>query len=147
MKILMDPGPWLPVPPDGYGGLENVVATLTTELRRRGHQVVLASVGSSRQPADGPVSPFPHGQVPPPAAPYPDVVGIAHAHEQAVVDAIRRHAAAGAPFDLVHSHLQVVGPAVLAALSDAPPVLHTLHWDLQRNAQFYDSFDGRGRVF
>ena len=36
MKILMDAGPWLPVPPAGYGGLENVVATQTTELRRRG---------------------------------------------------------------------------------------------------------------
>jgi glycosyltransferase involved in cell wall biosynthesis len=147
MKLLMDAGPWLPVPPVGYGGVENVVATLTTELRRRGHQVVLASVGSSRQPADSLVAAFPDGQFARLAAPYPDVVGIAHAHEQAVVDAIRRHAAAGAPFHLVHSHLQVVGPAVLAALSDAPPVLHTLHWDLQRNARFYDSFDGRGRVF
>ncbi len=44
MKILMDAGPWLPVPPPGYGGLENVVATLITELRARGHTVVLASV-------------------------------------------------------------------------------------------------------
>ena len=41
----MDAGPWLPVPPRGYGGLENVVATLTTELLRRGHTVVLATVG------------------------------------------------------------------------------------------------------
>ena len=45
LRILMDAGPWLPVPPRGYGGLENVVATLTTELRRRGHQVVLGTVG------------------------------------------------------------------------------------------------------
>ena len=37
---------------------------------------------------------------------------------------------------------------MLAALGDAaPPVLHTLHWDLRRNADFYASFDGRGRVF
>ena len=37
---------------------------------------------------------------------------------------------------------------MLGALGDAaPPVLHTLHWDLRRNADFYDSFDGRGRVF
>jgi glycosyltransferase involved in cell wall biosynthesis len=143
----MDAGPWLAVPPVGYGGLENVVATLTTELRRRGHTVVLASVGSSAQPADGLVAAFTDGQFGRLAEPYPDVTGIAHAHAQAVVDAIRGHAAAGAPFDLVHSHLQVVGPAVLAALTDGPPVLHTLHWDLQRNAEFYASFDGRGRVF
>jgi glycosyltransferase involved in cell wall biosynthesis len=48
----------------------------------------------------------------------------------------------------VHTHLEVVGPAMLAAMdAPAPPVLHTLHWDLLRNADFYASFDGRGRVF
>jgi glycosyltransferase involved in cell wall biosynthesis len=144
----MDAGPWLAVPPRGYGGLENVVATLTTELRRRGHTVVLATVAESRQPADGLVSAFATGQFARLAAPYPDVTGLAHAHEQAVVAEIHRHAAAGAPFDLVHSHLEVVGPAVLAAMGEtAPPVLHTLHWDLRRNADFYAAFDGRGRVF
>jgi glycosyltransferase involved in cell wall biosynthesis len=148
MKILMDAGPWLPVPPHGYGGLENVVATLTTELRRRGHVVVLATVGESEQPADGRVCAFPTGQFWRLAAPYPDVTGVAHAHAQAVTREILRHAAAEEPFDLVHTHLQVVGPAVLAALGgEAPPVLHTLHWDLRRNAEFYASFDGRGRVF
>jgi glycosyltransferase involved in cell wall biosynthesis len=148
MKVLMDAGPWLPVPPQGYGGLENVVATLTTELRRRGHTVVLATVGESRQPADGQVSAFPTGQFARLAAPYPDVVGIAHAHMGQVQQAVHRHAAVGQPFDVVHSHLQVVGPAVLAAAGEAaPPVLQTLHWDLQRNAEFYAAFDGGGRVF
>jgi glycosyltransferase involved in cell wall biosynthesis len=148
LRILMDAGPWLPVPPRGYGGLENVVATLTTELRRRGHQVVLATVGESRQPADGRVCVFRRGQFGRLAAPYADATGVAHTHALAVVDEIRRQAAAGTPFDLVHTHLQVVGPAVLAALgADGPPVLHTLHWDLRRNAEFYAAFDGGGRVF
>jgi glycosyltransferase involved in cell wall biosynthesis len=148
MKILMDAGPWLPVPPHGYGGLENVVATLTTELRRRGHTVVLATVGDSRQAADGRVSAFRTGKFQRLAAPYPDVTGLAHAHEQVVLAELRRHAAAGAPFDMVHSHLEVVGPAMLAAMdAPAPPVLHTLHWDLRRNADFYAVFDGRGKVF
>jgi glycosyltransferase involved in cell wall biosynthesis len=148
VKILMDAGPWLPVPPRGYGGLENVVATLTTELRRRGHTVVLATVGDSEQAADGRVCAFPAGQFQRLAAPYPDVTGLAHAHGLVVLEEIRRHAAAGAPFDLVHTHLEVVGPALLAAMGDpAPPVLHTLHWDLRRNAEFYAGFDGRGRVF
>jgi hypothetical protein len=31
--VLMNAGPWLPVPPDGYGGIENVVAALVPELR------------------------------------------------------------------------------------------------------------------
>jgi glycosyltransferase involved in cell wall biosynthesis len=147
MKILMDAGPWLAVPPQGYGGLENVVATLTTELRRRGHEVVLATVGESEQPADGRIAAFATAQFSRLAAPYSEVTGVAHAHEQVVTDEIRRQAEAGAPFTLVHSHLEVVGPAVLSGLTAAPPVLQTLHWDLQRNWDFYASFDGRGRVF
>jgi len=148
LKILMDAGPWLAVPPRGYGGLENVVATLTTELRRRGHEVVLATVEESRQPADGRVWAFRRGQFERLGEPYPDVTGVAHAHEQMVLHEARTHAAQGKPFDLVHTHVQVVGPAVLAGLGpDGPPVLHTLHWDLRRNADFYATFDGRGRVF
>lgn len=144
----MDAGPWLAVPPRGYGGLENVVATLTAELRHRGHTVVLATVRESRQPADGRVWAFPTGQFSRLASSYPEVVGAAHAHLAAVLAEIWRHEAAGEPFDLVHTHLEVVGPAVLAALGDAvPPTLHTLHWDLHRNADFYASVDGRGRVF
>jgi glycosyltransferase involved in cell wall biosynthesis len=148
MKVLMDAGPWLPVPPRGYGGLENVVGTLTTALRRRGHRVVLATVGDSDLPSDGAVHAYPTGQFARLSRPYPEVVGVALAHEQVVVETLERHAADGAPFDLVHTHLEVVGPAVLALLGEhAPPVLHTLHWDLRRNADFYASFDGRGRVF
>jgi glycosyltransferase involved in cell wall biosynthesis len=144
----MDAGPWLAVPPHGYGGLENVVATLTAELRRRGHTVVLASVGDSRLPVDELVAAYPTGQFARLAGPYPEVVGVVLAHEQAVLDALARHAAAGAPFDLVHTHVEVVGPAVLAAAgADGLPVLHTLHWDLRRNADFYAAFDGRDRVF
>jgi glycosyltransferase involved in cell wall biosynthesis len=145
MKLLMDAGPWLPVPPNGYGGLENVVATLTAELRARGHTVVLATVGDSELPADGRVSAFATGQFPFLAGPYPQVVGIAHAHEHVVLRTVEEHAEAGAPFDLVHTHVEVVGPAVLG--NGGAPVLATLHWDLGRNADFYRAFDGRDHVF
>ncbi|KQS68864.1 glycosyltransferase [Modestobacter sp. Leaf380] len=147
MRLLMDAGPWLAVPPVGYGGLENVVATLTTELRARGHEVVLATVGESTLPAEERVSAFPTGQFARLPGPYPQVVGVAHAHAGLVLDTVARYAGAGRPFDLVHTHLEVVGPAVLGAMGvSAPPVLHTLHWDLARNADFYATFDGRGRV-
>ena len=32
LRVLVNAGPWLPVPPSGYGGIETVVATL---VRRR----------------------------------------------------------------------------------------------------------------
>ncbi len=144
----MDAGPWLPVPPAGYGGLENVVATLTTALRARGHTVVLAASGDSPLPVDGLVSAFPAGRFERLGSPYAQVVGDAHAHALTVLDAVAAAAAAGRPFDVVHTHLEVVGPGVLGAVGAAgPPVLATLHWDLRRNASFYERFDGHGRVF
>ena len=119
LTVLMNAGPWLPVPPPDYGGIENVVATLVPELRARGHRVVLATVGESGLDADEHVSVFPAGQFGSITGPYNQMMGIAHAHMRAVLDRL-----ADGDIDLVHDHLEVVGPAVLAAAGDAvPPVL------------------------
>jgi len=142
--VLVNAGPWLPVPPEGYGGIEAVVATLVPELRRAGVRVILATVGPSELEADGYVRPLAEPRFRSVAAPYNQVSGIAHAHMHGVVAALREDPS----IDLVHDHLEVVGPAVLAAMGDAcPPVLQTLHWDLRKHAEFYGSFDGtwRGR--
>lgn len=78
------------------------------------------------------------------ADPYNRTMGIAHAHMAGLVDLLRD---ADEPIDLIHDHLEVVGPAVLGAMGEAaPPVLQTLHWDLAKHPDFYSSFDGRGRV-
>jgi glycosyltransferase involved in cell wall biosynthesis len=141
--VLVNAGPWLPVPPPDYGGIENVVATLVPELRARGHRVVLATVGDSTIEADEVLSVFPHGQFGDIARPYNATMGIAHAHMAAVLERL-----AEGDVDLVHDHLEVVGPAVYAAAGDAvPPVLQTLHWDLAKHPDFYARFDGRGRIF
>ena len=39
--------PWYPVPPRGYGGIENVVALLAAELRKQGQQVTLLAAEGS----------------------------------------------------------------------------------------------------
>ena len=141
--MLVNAGPWVAVPPADYGGIENVVATLVVELRRAGHRVVLATVGESGAEVDDRVCAFDEGQLPRLAAPYGEVVGIAHAHMQAVVDRVWDDPS----IDLVHDHLEVIGPASLAPLGPAaPPVLQTLHWDLAKHPTFYERFDGRGRV-
>lgn len=143
LTVLMNAGPWLPVPPDGYGGIETVVATLVPELRRSGVSVILATVGPSTLAADGYIRPLAEPQFEHVAAPYNSVSGIAHAHMQGVVAALRE----GPSVDLVHDHLEVVGPAVMAAMGkSAPPTLQTLHWDVAKHADFYSSFDGAGRV-
>ncbi len=144
LTVLVNAGPWLPVPPPGYGGIETVVAMLVPRLRAQGVRVVLACVGGSTLEADEYVSTLPTGHLPRVAAPYNQVSGIAHAHMGAVVQALRDDRS----IDLVHDHLEVVGPAVLGAMgSAAPPTLQTLHWDLRKHAEFYERYDGRGRVF
>lgn len=144
LTVLVNAGPWVSVPPPGYGGIETVVGTLVPELRRLGVRVVLATVGTSTLEADGYVRTLDEGQLARIAGPYNSVSGIAHAHMHAVVAALRRDRS----IDVVHDHLEVVGPAVLAAMgAGAPPVLQTLHWDLGKHADFYRTFDGAGRVF
>lgn len=143
MRVLVNAGPWLPVPPLGYGGIENVVATLVPELRRLGVHVVLASVGTSTLPVDERLAVYPDGQFGALQRPYNQVCGIAQAHLHGVVRALRGRD----DIDLVHDHVEAVGLATLAALGpEAPPALHTLHWDLAKHPELYGTFDGGGRV-
>ncbi len=143
LTVLVNAGPWLAVPPEGYGGIEAVVATLVPELRRAGVQVVLATVGTSTLEADGYVRPIAEPRFHSVAAPYNQASGIAHAHMCGVVAALRDDRS----IDLVHDHLEVVGPAVLMATGEqSPPTLQTLHWDLCKHADFYSTFDGHGRL-
>jgi len=143
LTVLMNAGPWLAVPPEGYGGIEAVIATLVPELRRAGVRVILATVGTSTLKADGYVRPIAEPQFRSVAAPYNQASGIAHAHMGGVVAALRDDSS----IDLVHDHLEVVGPAVLTAMGkQAPPTLQTLHWDLGKHSDFYSAFDGGKRV-
>ncbi|MFE9693745.1 glycosyltransferase [Micromonospora sp. NPDC005806] len=143
LTVLMNAGPWLSVPPPGYGGIENVVATLVPELRKLGVRVVLASVETSTLPVDEKISVFPDGQFHALQRPYNQVCGISQAHLNGVVRALH----ARADIDLVHDHVEAVGLATMAAMGpDAPPVLHTLHWDLAKHPELYGNLDGGERV-
>jgi glycosyltransferase involved in cell wall biosynthesis len=143
--VLIDAGPWLTVPPDGYGGIENVVATLVPPLRRRGPRVVLCAAAGSTLEVDALIETVPRPMFEHIAGPYNQMMGIAHGHMRRVVEALRE---LGDEVELVHDHLEVVGPSVLAAMGPAaPPVLQTLHWDLRKHPDFYAGFDGRGRIF
>jgi glycosyltransferase involved in cell wall biosynthesis len=51
MRIAEVSPPWLAVPPQGYGGIEWVVALLTDGLVDRGHDVTLFATGDSRTKA------------------------------------------------------------------------------------------------
>jgi glycosyltransferase involved in cell wall biosynthesis len=142
VRVLVNAGPWLPVPPRGYGGIENIVATLVPELRRLGVEVVLATVGDSALPVDERLSVFATGQFELLQRPYNQVCGIVPAHQSTLVRRLAR-----GDIDLVHDHVEAAGLATLAALGrGAPPALHTLHWDLTKHPDLYGSFDGGDRV-
>ena len=140
LTVLINAGPWLPVPPVDYGGVENVLAHLIPGLRRHGFRVVLSTVGSSTIPVDRKIWTFADGQLDKLTGPLCDHVGVAHAHMHQTLAAIT----AGADVDLVHDHLEVVGPSMLSLLGDgAPPVIHTLHWGVERHREFYATFTSR----
>ncbi|MEU4426758.1 glycosyltransferase [Actinoplanes sp. NPDC024001] len=139
----MNAGPWLPVPPAGYGGIENIVATLVPELRRLGVEVVLASVAESTLETDGRVHVFDTGQFAALQRPYNQAVGVVQAHQHAMVRALRDRD----DIDLIHDHVEAAGLVTLASLGDsAPPALHTLHWDLHKHPELYGTYDGGDRV-
>ncbi|GAA2702109.1 glycosyltransferase [Micromonospora olivasterospora] len=143
LTVLMNAGPWLSVPPPGYGGIENVIATLVPELRRLGVRVVLASVAASTLPADERFHVFDDGQFPALQRPYNQVCGVSQAHLGGVARLLRTRD----DIDLVHDHVEAVGLATLAAMGpDAPPVLHTLHWDLAKHPELYGNLDGGDRL-
>ncbi|MEO1064162.1 MAG: glycosyltransferase family 4 protein [Actinomycetota bacterium] len=50
MRIALIAPPWLPVPPPGYGGTELVIDLLARGLVAAGHDVTLATVGTSTCP-------------------------------------------------------------------------------------------------
>ena len=110
MTVLVNAGPWLSVPPPGYGGIENVLAALVPELRKRGVRVVLATVGSSTLPVEDRVAVFPDGRFADLQRPYNRVMGVAAAHLHCVVKELRRRD----DVVLVHDHQEAFGLTVLA---------------------------------
>ena len=104
-----------PVPPDRYGGTERIVAYLTDELVRRGHDVTLFASGDSETDADlvaatarslrrDPTAPDP-------LAPHIRELGMAY-------DRVGE-------FDIVHSHVDYL--AFPPSRLSPTPSLHTLH--------------------
>jgi glycosyltransferase involved in cell wall biosynthesis len=125
--VLVAP-PWYPVPPRGYGGIENVVALLAVELRRQGQQVTLIAAEGSGL----------HAMICAPAEwrsalGQPDERLRELAYAANVVRTIRQLN----DVDVIHDH---VGFATLAGCLQAriAPVVHTEHGVvLPAEADFY----------
>lgn len=114
LHIAMVAPPYFPVPPDGYGGVEAVVADLVDALVGRGHRVTLIGAGRHHTRAQQFISTYdapPAGHL---GEPLPEVV---HAARVAcILD--------GLAVDVIHDHT-LAGP--LLARGRLTPTLVTVH--------------------
>lgn len=120
LRVILVAPPYFPVPPDGYGGVEAVLADLADALVARGHAVTLLGVGEPRTKAEF-VPVWEHtfadrlGEV------YPEV-----AHAAAVRRVVTRIATTTG-VDLVHDHT-FAGPLNAPAYAAlGVPTVTTVH--------------------
>jgi len=118
------------VPPAKYGGTERVIANLTAELVRMGHEVTLYASGDSRTEAR--LVPLVERALWKSDSPQNDI--ILHLAELGRVSRDARR------FDVIHSHLDVL--AFPFGRQSAAPFVHTLHGrlDLPELQTLYEQF-------
>jgi glycosyltransferase involved in cell wall biosynthesis len=114
LRIAMIAPPWFTVPPQGYGGVENMCADLVDGLVERGHEVTLIGAGNAGTKAGRFVSTYgdpPSGRL---GEPLPEVLHTAAVAR--VLDSL--------DVDLVHDHT-LAGP--LLARGRRVPTVVTMH--------------------
>jgi glycosyltransferase involved in cell wall biosynthesis len=139
LRIAMLAPPWIPIPPSGYGGIEQVVSLLCEGLVARGHRVTLFAAPRSSSAAD--VHPLLDSA-------HPDEIEYSLweiDHVARGFDAIDAAADAGDRYDVVHDH------TAFAALSMADrldtPLVHTLHGPFEPGiTAFYGAHGHKGAL-
>ena len=116
MRVAMLAPPWIPVPPPGYGGIEQVIALLAAELTERGNPVTLFAAPGTRSRAEV-LSPL--------EGPHPDEIEMSLYEADHVASAFARIEEEGEPFDLLHDHCGFAAFAFADRIDT--PVVHTLH--------------------
>jgi glycosyltransferase involved in cell wall biosynthesis len=128
--------PWIPVPPPGYGGIEQVVELLSAELVRRGHEVTLFAAPGSDSPAsiETPLD-----------SSHPDEIQMAIYEADHVACAFAAVEAEAEAFDVVHDHCGFTAFAFADRL--ATPLVHTLHGPFtDETSAFYARHAAKARV-
>jgi glycosyltransferase involved in cell wall biosynthesis len=116
MRIGLIAGPWYPIPPAGYGGIELVVDALARGFSRAGHEVLLAAAADSSCPVE---------RLPGMRSSEPDLVGFTSSELSHVINA---YAGMDGMVDLVHDHT-LAGP-LYRGRPEGLPVVTTIHSDL-----------------
>jgi glycosyltransferase involved in cell wall biosynthesis len=116
MRVAMLAPPWIPVPPPGYGGIEQVIALLAGELTERGNDVTLFAAPGTRSRAEV-LSPL--------EGPHPDEIEMALYEVDHVASTFDRIEQAGEPFDVIHDNCGFTAFAFADRIDI--PLVHTLH--------------------
>lgn len=120
LRVAMVVPPYFEIPPEGYGGVESVVADLTDALVERGHQVTLVGAGANGTAADL-VSVWPRPIPERLGEPMPEILHAALARRAV------RDLAAGPGLDIVHEHTGA-GPLNAVAYAELGlPTVVTMH--------------------
>ena len=128
--------PWIPVPPPGYGGIEQVIALLTTELTGRGHDVTLFAAPGTE--ADARV-------LSPLEEPHPDEIQLSVYEADHVASTFARMDEADPPFDVLHDHCGFTAFAFADRIDT--PIVHTLHGPFTpETSAFYARHAGKASV-
>ena len=128
MRVAMIAPVWIAIPPDGYGGIERVLALLVDELVRAGHDVTLFAAGPRHTSAKQVTS-----MEEPPTRHMGETLFDAYHVGQALRDI------ATGEYDVVHDHAGFLVPAFARLIPQ--PVVHTLHGPFTRATRmFYEAF-------
>lgn len=116
--------PWLSIPPEGYGGIENVLAVLVPALRDLGVRVELFTIGDSTIRSDKKHWLYKEEQYKFIHEPMYNSLPIALAHTLFALNVVKE----AGDFDIIHTHNGYIDP-LTAVYTDGnlPPTLHTLH--------------------
>jgi glycosyltransferase involved in cell wall biosynthesis len=116
MRVAMLAPPWIPVPPPGYGGIEQVVALLAAELTVRGNEVALFAAPGTESEAVV-LSPL--------ESPHPDEIQMSLYEVDHVASTFARVEESEQGFDVIHDHCGFAAFAFADRIDT--PVVHTLH--------------------
>lgn len=112
MRVGLIAPPWIPVPPESYGGTEGMIDTLAAGLCAAGHEPVVFTTGNA-------TCPYPRLWV---HARPPESIGLTvpeMRHVQAAYEALR-------DCDVIHDHT-MLGPVWGRTRAAGPPVVTTCH--------------------
>ncbi|MDX6587633.1 MAG: hypothetical protein QOI31_2106 [Solirubrobacterales bacterium] len=139
VRVAMLAPPWIPIPPPGYGGIEEVLALLCDALVDRGNDVTLfCAPGSSSKATVRTLLPTVHPEAIERSLFEAD-------HVARAFDAIDEAAGTGAPFELVHDHCGYTGLAMANRLST--PHVYTVHGPFDEDTSiFYDQHGWKTRL-